>query len=276
VTAGTTRDLGAIVDLERYPIVDLASEAAEHVVAEGRTSLAARGVAIFPGFVRRACVEQIARDAVALEPRAHLEDVWGTPYLGLPDESFPEGHPQRTSVHSKTSILAYDFVPAGCPARLLYEWDGLRDFLAAVLGRAPLYRMADPLGALNVTIMREGHVQGWHYDSTDFVVSLAVASSDGGGEFECARDIRTTDDEHYDDVARVLGGTGGDLVEVYPMTPGTLMVFEGRRSLHRVAPVTGGAPRIVALFGYDSTPDANSSDLLKLVRYGRTEPITAA
>jgi hypothetical protein len=29
------------------------------------------------------------------------------------------------------------------------------------------------------------------------------------------------------------------------------------------------------LFGYDTTPNANSSDLLKLVRYGRTEPLPA-
>jgi hypothetical protein len=275
VSTATGRDIGAIVDLDRYPIADLASDAAQRVIADARGSRAARGVAIFPGFVRRESVEQIARDAIALESRSHLEDVWGTPYLGLPDESFPEGHPQRTSVHSKTSILAYDLIPDDCPARRLYEWDGLREFLAAVLDRRPLHRMADPLGALNVTIMREGHVQGWHYDSTDFVVSLAVASSDSGGEFECARDIRSADDEHYDDVARVLGGVGDDLVEIYPMTPGTLMVFEGRRSLHRVAPVAGSNPRVVALFGYDTTPDANSSDILKLVRYGRTEPISA-
>ncbi|MCU1430187.1 MAG: 2OG-Fe(II) oxygenase superfamily, partial [Actinomycetia bacterium] len=205
-----------------------------------------------------------------------LQDVWGTPYLELPDESRPEGHPRRTSVHSRTWILAYDLVSSTSPARVLYEWDGLKDFLAEVLDRDPLYRMADPLGALNLTAMDDGHIQGWHYDSTDFVVSLAVQASDAGGEFECARMIRDTDDEHYDDVAQVLAGNGEGRVEVYPMTPGTLMVFMGRHSLHRVAPVRGERPRVVALFAYDTTPDASSSDLLKLVRYGRTEPRDAA
>jgi len=54
-----------------------------------------------------------------------------------------------------------------------------------------------------------------------------------------------------------------------PMRPGTLLVFEGRHSLHRVTPIEGDASRLVGLFGYDTEPDTNSSELLKLVRYGR-------
>jgi hypothetical protein len=264
----------SIVDLDRYPLADLHAPAARAVIDDARRSLAERGVAAFPGFVRADAIAQIASDALALRPHAHLEDVWGTPYLDLPDESFPEGHPRRTSVRSLTWVLAYDLVPASSPARVLYECDALTELLAEVLERRPLYRMADPLGALNVTLMEEGHVQGWHYDSTDFVVSLAVQASDAGGEFECARTIRSADDEHYDDVASVLAGNAPDRVEVYPMTPGTLMVFMGRYSIHQVAPVGGDRPRVVALFGYDTAPDTNSSDLLKLVRYGRTEPLT--
>src|SRR5262249_53068567 len=152
---------------------------------------------------------------------------------------FPDGHPRRTMVLSRTRVLAYDLVSRNCPARVLYEWDGLTRFLGELLERRPLFRMADPLGALNLTAMLDNHVQGWHYDSTDFVVSLALQTGERGGEFECARDIRDAADEHYDDVARVLGGNGDDLVEVYPMTPGTLMVFMGRYSIHRVAPVSG-------------------------------------
>jgi hypothetical protein len=284
----TADPLEAIVDTDRYPIADLADPRTQAAIATARASLAARGVAALEGFLRADAVAEIAAGAEALRPDAHLEDIWGTPYLGLPDESFPEGHPQRTSVLSRTWVLAYDLVPRHNPARVLYEDERLIPFLRAVLadvlgGRA-LHRMADPLGALNLTLMDATHVQGWHYDSTDFVVSIAVRSSEAGGEFECARDIRTADEEHYDDVARVLSSTTGDgptlapcdLVEVYPMVPGTLMVFMGRYSIHRVAPVHGDTARIVALFGYDTKPDTHSSDLLKLVRYGRTEARSAA
>jgi hypothetical protein len=60
------------------------------------------------------------------------------------------------------------------------------------------------------------------------------------------------------------------------MIPGTLMIFAGRNSLHRVSPVEGEVPRLVALFAYDTRPDADSSELLKLIRYGRTSAVADA
>jgi len=58
-------------------------------------------------------------------------------------------------------------------------------------------------------------------------------------------------------------------VEVYPMTPGTLMMFAARHSLQRFSPVEGDVPRCVGLFASDTMPGTDSSELLKMVRYGR-------
>jgi hypothetical protein len=267
-------DLHEVVATDRYPIDRLDDPTTAAVVAAARASLADRGVVALEGFLQPSAVATIATDAIARRAEAHRQDSRGTAYLGAPDPTFPDGHPRRAVQASRTSILAYDLVPATNPLRRLFEWDGLTAFVAALVDRSPLYRMADPLGALNLTLMDDGDVQGWHYDSTDFVVSLAVQSSEAGGEFECARDIRDAHDEHYDDVAAVMAGRAGDAVQVYPMLPGTLMVFMGRHSLHRVAPVRGTTPRIVGLLGYDTRPDTNSSDGLKRARYGRTTPRT--
>ncbi len=262
-------DPAAMVDLERYPVVDL--DAAREGVEESRRSLARKGVAILPGFLRPRALHAMAREAESLRPHAHLEDAWGTPYLERPDASFPEGHPRRTACHSLTWVVAYDRIPADSPLRALYAWEPLAGFLAEILQRRPLYRMADPLGALNLTLMDEGHIQGWHYDNSDFVVSLAIQASADGGEFECAPFVRSAEDEHYERVERVLQGRAPDLLEVFPMTPGTLMIFAGRRSIHRVSPVRGGRPRIVALLAYDARPGSNSSRAFKKARYGRVE-----
>jgi hypothetical protein len=264
-------DAASAVDLDRYPLDDPGSPVLRRVIADARDSLARLGVAILPGFVRPEALACISRTADALRPKGHLEDVWGTPYLGLPDESFPEGHPRRTPLHSLTWVIAYDLIPRSSTASALYEWDALMRFIGEVLEKRPLYRMADPLGALNLTVMEPGHVQCWHYDNADFVVSLAVRASEEGGKFECAPFVRSAQDENYEDVARVIAGDAADLVRVFPMTPGTLMIFAGRHSIHRVSPVAGPVSRQVALFAYDSRPDADSSDLFKLVRYGRSE-----
>jgi len=159
--------------------------------------------------------------------------------------------------------------PRDSALRGLYEWDPLMAFLAALLDRSPLYRYADPFGALNLAVMRDGDELHWHFDQTDFVVSIAIQSSLEGGDFDNAKLIRSAGDEHYDDVAAVLAGRAPERVRTEPMTPGTLMVFEGRNSMHRVTPIKGERPRYVALLAYDTKPDTDSSDRLKMVRYGR-------
>ena len=65
------------------------------------------------------------------------------------------------------------------------------------------------------------------------------------------------------------GRDANERVATIPMTPGTLMLFEGRHTLHRVSPIGGARPRYVGLFGYDRKPGTCSSELLRLIRYGR-------
>ena len=47
------------------------------------------------------------------------------------------------------------------------------------------------------------------------------------------------------------------------------MLFNGRYSLHKVSPIGGDVPRYVALLAYDTKRGTDSSEALKLVRYGR-------
>jgi hypothetical protein len=53
------------------------------------------------------------------------------------------------------------------------------------------------------------------------------------------------------------------------MRPGTLLIFEGRNSIHRVSPIAGDVLRYVALLAYDTKPGTTSTELLRLSRYGR-------
>jgi hypothetical protein len=142
-------------------------------------------------------------------------------------------------------------------------------FIEAVLDRGTLYRYADPMGALNVAVMNAGDELQWHFDQTDFVVSLALRSAQAGGDFEVAPLIRSADSENYDAVDQVFNGSRKG-VTCLPMCPGTLLIFEGRYSLHRVTPIEGDVARYVALLAYDTKPGTISSEILRLGRYGRT------
>ena len=55
-----------------------------------------------------------------------------------------------------------------------------------------------------------------------------------------------------------------------PLAPGTLNVFKGRNTAHRVTSVEGDRARIIAVFSYYETPDVIFSGAERLGFYGRT------
>ena len=259
-----------LVDLTRYPILGLDTPAMREVLVWARAQLRDSGACEVAGFLTPAGLAAIEADAEGLASSAYRSEGVGTAYLEVPDFALPADHPRRIFGKAAVGVVAYDRFPTDSPLRRLYEWDPFLRFIEAVLERGPLFRYADPLGALNLAVMGDGDALQWHFDQTDFVVSLAVRDAERGGDFEVAPRIRSADDERYPAVQRVLRGERSDVVRL-PMTPGTLLIFEGRNSLHRVSPIGGAITRLVALLAYDTQPGTCSTELLRLARYGRAE-----
>ena len=59
-------------------------------------------------------------------------------------------------------------------------------------------------------------------------------------------------------------------MQTLPLAPGTLNVFKGRNTAHRVTAVDGGRARIIAVFSYYETPEFTFSETERLGFYGRT------
>jgi hypothetical protein len=259
------------VDLERYPLLTPEHPRYQAAVAQAQRQMRSTGAAEIDGFLHPDALSLLVADAEALAPRAHHSAGEGTAYLEFPDFSLPAGHPRLRFAPYSVGAVGYDVIPRTSLLRLLYEWDPMKNFIEAALERGPIYRYGDPFGALNLAVMGQGEQLQWHFDQTDFVVSLAIQSAECGGDFEVVPRIRRADDECYDEVAAVLRGEQGQ-VETLAMTPGTLLLFEGRYSLHRVSPIGGERWRHVGLLAYDTKPGTMGSDLLRADRYGRTEP----
>ena len=171
---------------------------------------------------------------------------------------------------------AADQIPANTGLRRLYEWDVLANFITAAMSKERLYRMADPFQALNVIWLGDGDRSSWHYDRNEFTVTLLLHEAEAGGVFEFVPNIRRDDDERFDAVKRVFQGTY-EGVRTYERGAGTLTLFRGRYSLHRVAPVRGTRKRVTAILCYDERPDCVASDEVNRAIYGaRIEPMPAA
>ncbi len=259
-----------LVDLSRYPINDLTSPGAKLVIEDARAQIAERGAAELTNFITPHGIAQLVSDAEELAPRAHPSGGIGTAYLELPSNEWAADHARQTWMPYAVRAVGYDVMPFTSPLRQLYELDALTRFIEAVLDRGTLYHYADPCGALNLAVMAEGDQLQWHFDQTDFVVSLAIQSAQRGGDFDVVARIRDGENENYDTVSAVLGGDDSSVLTL-AMTPGTLLIFEGRNSLHRVTPIEGSTLRHVGLLAYDTKATTTSSALLREIRYGRVE-----
>jgi hypothetical protein len=258
-----------VVDLRRYPIHDPASPEYLALVGDCRDQLRDRGVAQLAGFLTPAAVEEMLAVTGRLSDRAWASDQTHTVYFEPPDESAGPDHPRALRQHSAKKAIAYDLIPAGAPIRRLYESDDLTRFIAAVLGKPALYRSADPLDALEIAIFQDGDELGWHFDNSEFSVTVMYAQSQAGGHFDYRPWLRDEHDENYPAVQQVLHGHPDGVIRLATV-PGTLAVFRGQHALHRVTPVSGPRPRVNSVLTYGERPGMKLNQLTQELFYGRT------
>lgn len=268
LTTGVT--LGDIIDLERYPITDRTNPAYQALVADSQALLGKEGVAIFPGFVRDKMVATMADQTLALHPRMFHFRENHTVYFKPQEDGFDSGHPLRRLMKTEKDTVAYADIPADNVIRNIYESDEVLSFIRDVLGLDTLYRHADPLAALNLQGFTTGQQLGWHFDRSDFSVTLSLQAASAGGDFEYVRMLRNKDDDCYDAVRQFLDDPQTQTIEVLPQVPGTLTLFRGRYSLHRVTPVVGDRLRLNAVFAYVDQPNVEFSAYARQLFYGRT------
>ena len=58
-------------------------------------------------------------------------------------------------------------------------------------------------------------------------------------------------------------------VRALDMAAGALVVFRGRTALHRVTPVEGAPPRLLAVLSYDREPGKTLAEHTRQIFYGR-------
>ncbi len=198
-----------VVDLGRYPINDPAGSAYQALVQACQDQLRDQGVAQLAGFLTPAAVTHMLALATRLNGQAWASDQAHTAYFERPDGSGGPDHPRALMQHSAKKAIAYDQIPAGAPIRRLYESDDLTRFIAAVLGKQVLYRSADPLDALEIAVFGDGDELGWHFDNSEFSVTVMYQQAETGGHFDYYPWLRDGQDENYPGVQKVLLGDCG-------------------------------------------------------------------
>lgn len=262
-----------ILDLERYPIdrPDLLSPLVERC----RADLAAHGMFNLDGLVRPAA---IARVAAELAPRAQSDSYTHARehnvYFRKDVEGLSADHPALKRFRTINHTLCADQL-TGTIVQKIYEYAPLVELIARAIGVPQLYLMDDPLARINVMEYRPGEALNWHFDRSRYTTTLLIQAAEAGGEFEYCSDLRSESDPNYQGVARFLAGQG-EPAQVNPLEAGTLNVFAGRNTLHRVSTVAGRRSRLVAVFSYYDRAGVHFSDEERIGFYGRARPLAGA
>ncbi len=257
-----------LIDLERYPFDRPAPAEFEYLVHRARNELAADGMFNLPGFLRPGVAERLATelqrplaDASFTHRRHH------NVYFRNTVDGIDPAHPALQQMETVSHTLCADQLGTS-DLVAIYEYGPLIRFLAATMGRSGLHPMADPLARLNVMAYREGEALNWHFDRSEFTTTLLLQSPNAGGQFEYRTNLRTEHNPNYDGVAALLRNQDPKKKSL-ALEAGTLNVFRGKNTAHRVTPVAGNRDRIIAVFSYYERPDILFSAEERLGFYGR-------
>ena len=235
-----------------------------------REALRAAGACDLPGFLLPGAVEAAAESARSVRDRAYrTEQTHDIEFSGLAPATLADDDPRRTRIRSGKEGTALDDIPQDSPVRALYDSEAMLRFVGAALEIEPIFRSEDPLGALNYMYYAPGDELGWHFDGADFVVTLLLQAPEAGGVFEFAPMLRSADDRNDDGVRALLAGER-QAIRTMSGEPGTLALFRGHWSPHRVTPVEGSRVRINAVLSYAGAPGHRLGEETYRLFYGRT------
>ena len=257
------------LDLDAFPLDRPDSVGGRALLARCQRELHETGMFSLAGLIRPEVLERCV---------AEVEPLFGTDafthfrehniYFDDRIDDVEANHPALSRLRTVNHTVCGDRIPASLVTRI-YEWQPLIDFLAAAMNKPRLYRMADPLARINVMAYHAGEELNWHFDRSEFTTTCLLQAPLSGGWFQYRSGLRSDADPNYEGVGRLLAGDD-DQVQTLPLAPGTLNVFKGRNTAHRVTPVDGDRARIIAVFSYYETPDVSFSDAERLGFYGRT------
>ena len=261
------QDARNMVNLAEYPIVDLESADGAVFARRCREEYLQTGLCMLEGFILPNALKTLAEEAAGFSSDAYFCKSSHNAYLTTNDSVVADDVASRQE-QTFVGSVPYDRIDPESQLNGLYQWDPLKNFIGQVLGKETLHRFADPFGACSINVFVDGGEHGWHFDESEFTVTLMLQPPEVGGVFEYVPLIRGRDDEKKI-IADLLDGKRDGVVEL-PFSPGTLLIFGGNQTIHRVTRVQGERPRLVPVLCFGETPGQVNSESVRELFWGRS------
>jgi hypothetical protein len=258
-----------ILNLDLYPLDKVGSAAWVDLVARCKRDIAGNGMFNLEGLVRQeALALAVAEVKPMMDTLSFVHTREHNIYFMKSIAGLPDDHPAMTKTKTINHTVCADQIPQSIVAQI-YEWAPMILFLQAVMEKDALYPMRDPLARMNVMGYRAGEALNWHFDRSEFTTTLLLQAPEIGGDFVYRSDLRSADNPNYEGVAKLLRGDDPE-VKTLKMTAGTLNVFKGKNTAHKVSTVEGNRERLIAVFSYYEKPGVMFTREEQVGFYGRT------
>jgi hypothetical protein len=258
-----------ILDLDLYPLDRPGTPAWQALVDQCRADLAANGMFNLPGFVRADALDRmLAEIRSVMDTLSFVHRRKHNIYFMKSIPGLQPDHPALALCETVNHTVCADQI-AQSLLMWVYEWSHFVSFLAAAMEKVALFPARDNLARVNVMAYRDGEALNWHFDRSEFTTTLLLQAPEQGGEFIYRTDLRSDGNPNYDGVAKLLRGQDPD-VKTLKLAAGTLNIFRGKNTAHKVATVQGNTERIIAVFSYFDRPGVVFSREDQIGFYGRS------
>jgi len=264
--------LNDIVDLDTYPINQPSNQKYKDIISYNKKLLDNNGCCVLKNFIKEVSINRMKQEAERKLNKVHWTKDKHNPYFIKDDETLPKDHPKRIFTIRESGYINSDDLEQNSDLNHLHDSDEMLKFVSDCLGVYPLYKWVDPLGKNPYSIMHSGHYFPWHFDGNEFTLSILVQQAEKGGIFEYSPDLRSKDNENFENVTKVLRGDRGT-VKSLDLKPGDLQIFKGRFSMHRVTKIEGKTSRYIALPCYVKDPYRVNKPEHSIQVYGKAMPI---
>lgn len=257
-----------LLDLDRYPLDQPESEFYKALVRRCQADLVENGMFNLDGLLCLDACQKAVEEITPIMQAASFTHRRKHNIYFLKD--VPELDPDHPALHQVETInhtVCADQILDSIVVRV-YEFPPLIRFIADVMQKPQLFTMPDPLARVNVMAYRDGEALNWHFDRSEFTTTLLLQNPEAGGVFEYRSDLRSDSSPNYDGVARLLNNEDPKRKSTQ-VSAGTLTVFRGQNTAHRVTPIKGIKERIVTVYSYYEQPDRYFSDEELLGFFGR-------
>ena len=225
----------------------------------------------FPNFITDEALSKCVEEARSQEDTAFTTDGSHTAHLLPVVPSLPSDSVRNYEMRTKVASIAFDELPTGSQLASLYRTDTLLKLVTSIVKNENkvLYLSEDPIGCCSINVFRPQYHHSFHFDESEFSTTLMLqeASVEGTGLFQYTHPLRHDPDEmalesvaatltEYDETVQGSGFCEKEMrppsLHTLKFTPGTLSIFSGSKSLHRVTRVEGDRSRLVAIFTFAS------------------------